>query len=94
MFAGPVELDDIERVLGGEGLDVIPAVAILLDAALLQRIEIGDGIVRFGFPEAVRQEAARRLDASGAINWRRAHAVWQHERVWPLRIYEIADRAR
>jgi class 3 adenylate cyclase/predicted ATPase len=91
VFAGPVELEDIERVLGADGLDVITAVAVLLDAALLQRIEIGDGFVRFGFPEAIRQEASRRLDASGTNTWRRAHAVWQHERVWPLRIYEIAE---
>jgi tetratricopeptide (TPR) repeat protein len=94
VFAGPVELGDIEEVLGADGLDVIASVATLLDSALLQRVETGDGFVRFGFPEAVRQEASRRLDASGADSWRRAHAVWQHERVWPLRIYEIVESHR
>lgn len=90
VFAGPVELDDIERVIG-EGLDVISAVATLIDVALLHRVESGDGLVRFGFPEVVRQEARRRLDDAGAERWHRAHAVWQRDLVWPARIYEIVD---
>jgi len=90
IFAGPVEVDDIEMVVG-ERLDVISSVATLLDAALLHRVETGDGLVRFGFPEAVRQEARRRLDPSGGEVFRRAHAIWQRDLVWPLRIFEIVD---
>jgi class 3 adenylate cyclase/predicted ATPase len=90
IFAGPVEIDDIEIVVG-ERLDVISSVATLLDAALLHRVESGDGLVRFGFPEAVRQEACRRLDPSRREVWRRAHASWQRDLVWPLRIFEIVD---
>jgi len=58
---------------------------------LLRRVEIGDGVVRFGLPEAVRQEAALRLDADRADEWQRAHAVWQRNLVWPLRIFEFED---
>lgn len=90
VFAGPVELEDIEAVTG-EGLDVISAAATLVDAALLHRVESGDGGVRFGFPEAIREQAHQRLEAAGGQPWRRAHAVWQRDLVWPLRIYESAD---
>ncbi|HET9719735.1 MAG TPA: hypothetical protein VFP55_06645, partial [Solirubrobacteraceae bacterium] len=90
VFAGPVELEDVERVVG-DGLDVFAAAESLLDASLLHRVESGDGRVRFGFPEAVRQEAARALEGGEADRWRRAHAVWQRDMVWPLRIYEIAE---
>jgi len=91
VFAGPVGLEDIEVVAGADGSDIVSAVATLLDVALLHRVETGDGVVRFGFPEAVRQEAARRLEAHGADALRRAHAVWQRDLVWPLRIYEIVE---
>ena len=57
-FAGPVELEDLEAVAGGDGLDVLEALAGLLDVALARRVESGDGRVRFGLPEAVRQIAA------------------------------------
>jgi tetratricopeptide (TPR) repeat protein len=90
IFAGPIELEDIE-VVAGEGLDVISAIATLLDVSLLQRVESGDGLVRFGLPEAVRQEAGRRLDPAASEARRRAHAIWQRDLVWPLRIFEIAD---
>jgi predicted ATPase len=91
VFAGPVELEDIEAVAGGTGPDIVSEVATLLDVALLQRVEAGDGRVRFGFPEAIRQEASSRLDAQGAEALRRAHAVWQRDLVWPLRIYEVVE---
>ncbi len=90
VFAGPVELEDVESVVG-DGLDVLAAIESLLDAALLHRVESGDGRVRFGFPEAIRQEAARALGTVEADRWRRAHAEWQRDLVWPLRIYEIAE---
>jgi predicted ATPase len=91
VFAGPVELQDIEAVAGADGADVISAAATLIDAALLHRVETGDGLVRFGFPEAIRQEASGRLDAGAADECRRAHAAWQRDLVWPIRIYEIVE---
>jgi predicted ATPase/class 3 adenylate cyclase len=85
-FAGPVELEDIEAVAGVDGLDVLGELARLLDVALVRRVEAGDGRVRFGLPEALRQIAAARLDASGDSGvWRRAHAVRQHEIIWAVR---------
>jgi predicted ATPase/class 3 adenylate cyclase len=85
-FAGPVELEDIEAVAGADGLDVLGELARLLDVALVRRVESGDGRVRFGLPEALRQIATARLDASsdGAV-WRRAHALRQHELIWAAR---------
>jgi predicted ATPase len=92
-FAGPVELEDVEAVTGGDGLDVIGALSTLLDAALVRRIESGDGRVRFGLPEALRQIAAGLLDAApDGSRWRRAHAVRQHEIVWAAR-YVFASRS-
>ena len=90
-FAGPVELTEIEAVAGGTGTDAIAGLEALLEPALVRRIETGDGRVRFGFPEVVRQEASRRLDAGGGDTWRRAHAERQRDVVWPLRVYEIVD---
>lgn len=85
-FAGPVELEDIEAVAGGDGLDVLGELAKLLDVALVRRVESGDGRVRFGLPEALRQIAAELLDAApDGHSWRRAHAVRQHEIVWAAR---------
>lgn len=91
VFAEPVELEDIEAVAGADGTDVVSAATTLTDAALLHRVETGDGVVRFGFREAIRQEASRRLDADWADDSRRAHAIWQRDLVWPLRIYEIVE---
>jgi len=58
VFAGPVELDMLEAVVSGEGVEVLDALAALLDVALLRRVETGDGHVRFGLPEALRQMPA------------------------------------
>jgi tetratricopeptide (TPR) repeat protein len=85
-FTGPVELEDIEAVTGADGLDVLGELARLLDVALVRRVETGDGRVRFGLPEALRQIASARLNAShDAAVWRRAHAVRQHEIIWGAR---------
>jgi len=54
-FAGPVELTDLELVAGEDGLDVLEALAGLVDVALVSRVESGDGRMRFGLPEALRQ---------------------------------------
>lgn len=78
VFAGPALLDEVELVTGGDGLDVLEALSILLDVALVRRVEHGDGRIRFGLPEALRQIAARQLDvAPDARRWRLAHAERQ-----------------
>jgi predicted ATPase len=85
-FAGPVELDELERVLSGDGVGVLEALAELVDAALVQRVETGDGTVRFGLAEALRQIASELLDRKpDGERWRRAHAQRQYELVWALR---------
>jgi predicted ATPase len=90
-FAGPVELEDIEVVAGADGLDVLEQVAVLLDVALIRRVESGDGRVRFGLPEALRQIAAARLDAGPeAQTWRRAHARHHLDLVWQVRALFVA----
>jgi tetratricopeptide (TPR) repeat protein len=82
-FAGPVELEDLEAVAGGDGLDVLDALAALLDVALVRRVESGDGRVRFGLPEALRQIASSILDSAPDGNeWRRAHARHQRDLAW------------
>jgi predicted ATPase/class 3 adenylate cyclase len=85
-FAGPVELEEIEAVAGRDGLDVLEALATLLDVALVRRVESGDGRVRFGLPEALRQIASALLDETpGGAFWRRAHALRQRDIVWAAR---------
>jgi tetratricopeptide (TPR) repeat protein len=85
-FAGPVELEELEAVADGEGVEVLEALAALVEVALVSRVESGDGRVRFGLPEAVRQIASAQLDAApGGQIWRRAHAQRQHDLVWAAR---------
>lgn len=85
-FAGPVEVEDLEAVCGRDGLDVLEALFRLLDMALVRRVESGDGRIRFGLPEALRQIASEQLDAApDGAQWRRAHAERQLEIVWPAR---------
>ena len=60
-FAGPVELGEIELITGGDSLDVISALSVLVDVALVRRIEFGDSRIRFGLPEALRQSPAQCL---------------------------------
>src|SRR5204862_5010961 len=70
----------------GEGLDVLEALAVLRDVALVRRVESGDGRVRFGLPEALRQIAAADLDAApDAARWRSAHARRQADIAWAAR---------
>lgn len=86
VFAGPVELDDVERVAGGGGLDVLDGLERLLDVALVRRVESGDGRVLFGLPEVLRQVAVEMLESSqDAARWRRAHAERQREIAWAAR---------
>jgi tetratricopeptide (TPR) repeat protein len=85
-FAGPVELEDIEAIAGEDGLDVLDALAGLRDVALVRRVEAGDGRVRFGLPEALRQIASGLLDAAPDSHvWRGAHARRQEEIAWAAR---------
>ena len=91
VFAGPVELGEIEAVLTDDQIDLLDALDVLLDVALVRRLEAGDGRVRFGLPEALRRQAAARLDAAGGERWRQAHAVRQRDLLWPLRYSELAD---
>jgi predicted ATPase/class 3 adenylate cyclase len=86
VFAGSVELTDLEAVAGIDGLDVLETLARLIDVALARRIESGDGRVRFGLPEALRQISAEMLDGSAdADRWRRSHARRQHDLAWSAR---------
>jgi predicted ATPase/class 3 adenylate cyclase len=85
-FAGPVELDELERVLSGGGVSVLEGLAELLDAALVQRVETGDGTVRFGLAQALRQIASELLDREpDGEDWRHAHAQRQYELVRAFR---------
>jgi predicted ATPase/class 3 adenylate cyclase len=85
-FAGPVELEDIEAVAGADGLDVLGQLAVLLDVALVRRVEAGDARIRFGLPEALRQIAAARLDADAeGEEWRRVHARHYRDLFWAVR---------
>jgi class 3 adenylate cyclase/predicted ATPase len=85
-YAGPVELEELERVLSGDGVSVLEALADLIDASLVQRVETGDGTVKFGLAEALRQIASELLDREGdGERWRHAHAQRQYELVWASR---------
>jgi predicted ATPase len=76
-FAGAVELEDIEAVCEDDEVDVLEAVAALLDAGILRRREDGSGAIRLRLPEALRQVARDELDASPERDrWRRAHAEY------------------
>jgi predicted ATPase/class 3 adenylate cyclase len=87
-FAGPVELEELERVLSGDGVSVLEALAELVDAALVRRVETGDGTVRFGLAEALRQLASELLDREpDGERWRHAHAHRQYELVWAFRTW-------
>jgi predicted ATPase len=89
-FVGPVELEELEAVAGGEGVEVLDALAVLVDVALVRRIESGDGRVRFGLPEVLRQIAAGLLDgAPDGPRWRHAHAQRQHDLVWAARMLMV-----
>lgn len=61
-----------------------------MDAALVQRVETGDGTVRFGLGEALRQIPPELLDrSSDGQRWRHAHAQRQYELVWAFRTWFV-----
>jgi len=97
VFAGPVELEEVEAICGGDGLDVADDLARLLDVALIRRVEDGDGRICFGLPEGLRRLAEEELDrAQDGERWRRAHAerqraIVRHGRDWATiseRVYD------
>jgi predicted ATPase/class 3 adenylate cyclase len=89
-FAGPAELDELERVLSGDRVSVLEGLAELLDAALVKRVETGDGTVRLGLVEALRQIASELLDREpDGQHWRHAHAQRQYELVWAFRTWYV-----
>jgi predicted ATPase/class 3 adenylate cyclase len=90
VFAGPVELEEIEVVVGGDGVDVLEELPVLLDVALVRRVESGDGRMRLGLPEALRQVAAAQLGcAPDAERWRRAHARRVTDLMWQARVVMV-----
>jgi predicted ATPase len=92
VFAAPVELEELEAVCGADGLDVVSELFRLLEVALVRRVESGDGRVRFGLPEGLRQIAAEELERSDdGERWRRAHGERQREIVWPARELAVSD---
>jgi len=91
-FAGAVELEELEIVCGTDGLDVIGELFRLLDVALVQRVEHGDGRIRFGLPEGLRRIAADELERAGdGLRWRRAHAERQRDIIWPVRVPSVSQ---
>ncbi|MGH9276276.1 MAG: hypothetical protein ACRDZU_16650, partial [Acidimicrobiales bacterium] len=83
-FAGPAPLSDLEEVCGQDGLDVLDAVASLVDVGLLRRREDGSDTIRFVLPEALRQTASAELDADpdASERWRGAHARHTNSVLW------------
>ena len=93
-FASAVPLEHLEAIAGADGLDVLEALASLLDVALVGRVESGDGRVRFGLPEALRQIAASLLDsAPDGQRWRHAHAEHQRKLAWAARTLIVSATA-
>jgi predicted ATPase/class 3 adenylate cyclase len=90
VFTGPVEIEMLEAVVGGDGLEMLDALAELLDVGLVRRVERGDGHVRFGLPEALRQIAAATLHRSAdGLRWRRFHAEHMADLMWPARAFYV-----
>ena len=87
VFVGGWTLPAAEAVCGDD-LDVLSALASLLDNSLLRRRQRAAGAVRFGMLATVREYALELLEASGeAAEVRRRHALWF------LELAEHADRA-
>jgi tetratricopeptide (TPR) repeat protein len=62
VFARPAALVAIQAVAASDSHEVLDALGSLLDFSLVQRVEEGDGVVRFGMPEALHRFAVAELD--------------------------------
>ena len=95
VFAAPVPLETIEAVCDDGEIDVLDAVAALLDLSLLRRIEEGGGVVRLGLPQALREAALERLREAGEEDrWQRAHAAHLVEELHLLRWAYYSSQAQ
>ena len=76
VFAGSMSLEAVERVCGGDGLDVVDLLSRLVDKSLVQADQ-ADGTVRYRLLETIRQFADQRLRDAGERAARvRAHRDW------------------
>ncbi|HEX2418754.1 MAG TPA: adenylate/guanylate cyclase domain-containing protein [Micromonosporaceae bacterium] len=77
-FAGPVDLDAIERLVGAPAL---PSLAVLVDKSLVQ-VEGGPGHTRYRMLDTIRAYAARKLTEFGETTEARTrHVGWCLETV-------------
>jgi tetratricopeptide (TPR) repeat protein len=87
-------LENIEAVTsgaGGAGGASIDSLSVLLDFALVRRVQEADGILRFELPEALRQVAAEELERSqDGDRVRRAHAQRVLQILWAARMWNAA----
>ncbi len=63
VFPGETSVEEVETVAGN--VTAVPALASLVDAALLQQSTMDDGTIRFRMLETVREVARERLDEAG-----------------------------
>jgi len=106
-FAGETPLEAIDAVCEGLRVDILTAVAGLVDKSLLLRI--GDGETRFRMLETIREFAEERLELTGEADAvRRRHAAWflglaqraeryiwsEHQMEWFGRLERAHDNVR
>ncbi|MDR7418949.1 MAG: LuxR C-terminal-related transcriptional regulator [Armatimonadota bacterium] len=106
-FAGETPLEAIEAVCEGLRVDVLTAVAGLVDKNLLVRV--GDNETRFRMLETIREFAVERLELTGEADAvRRRHAAWflglaqraerflwsEHQMEWFPRLERAHDNVR
>jgi DNA-binding CsgD family transcriptional regulator len=87
VFVGDFTLEAAESVAGGDDVDVVDALAVLVDQSLVRRIEQAESEPRFGMLETIREFALEQLVASGeAADLRSRHLAYY------LEMAEQADR--
>ena len=86
VFVGGCTLEAVERVTGGDQLDILDRIAGRVDNSLLWQDSTGEGEVRFRMLETIREYAHDRLVESGELGeYARRHADHQ---------LDVAERAR